>query len=472
MNLTALPPPATSAWVCEGPKAAYGAEFLVRGMAPQARVAAVTAVETTDGKLHLSGQWQISVPHQGRAEFQLRVANWQGPPLKLETSDDLTIKPLPTSQGEQGWQIIVLQGALRRMQFKLTGVLPCQPKTKVTMPVFVLNNAVWAGHWIAVRTPGLEVQASAGLAAVKDISAEPGLPPGAAQRLGQRASIWKAAGKEWSLVLVTQSASAAPGLRMFAPSRKLAFGEGFGWIHQSKFNVQAQDGNELAVDMPAGAVVLGATVNDEQINPRFAAPDRLAVSLPSASGQHQLQLRWILGSEMEPLAYPQLAAPRLEGVPHALVNWVLTVPAGYRLADDENLPMDRGQQVRWQSDSQAIAPQPRLIAVERDWQRQTLIATCWLGFAGLGLLGLSLWPRALVWLQRLWPEQIGVVAVILWMAWGFDVLPAMLLLVAIAARLVLLRSHVRRGTSFTSQSTSSGSTPAAIGPARAAGRSG
>ena len=59
--------------------------------------------------------------------------------------------------------------------------------------------------------------------------------------------------------------------------------------------------------MPKGALLLAASVNGEQINPRFVAPDQLAVVLPAGKVFHRLLLRWIFASPTEPLWQPKLA---------------------------------------------------------------------------------------------------------------------------------------------------------------------
>ena len=91
------------------------------------------------------------------------------------------------------------------------------------------------------------------------------------------------------------------------------------------------------------------SVDGEQVNPRVVTPDRLAVALPPGEVRRRLQLRWIFGPEMEPMAGPRLASPRLAGVPDLPVNWTVTVPPGYRLADgaamrDQSPTLDKARQ--------------------------------------------------------------------------------------------------------------------------------
>jgi hypothetical protein len=108
---------------------------------------------------------------------------------------------------------------------------------------------------------------------------------------------------------------------------------------------------------------------------------------------HDVQLRWVYGSEVEPIAKPNLATPRGDGVSSPTLQWTLTIPPGYRLANDqrdfkvENLRMaaDKGVEssgapgrtklVRWQTNTQDGPPSLALVSVESDNQRRLWIAT-------------------------------------------------------------------------------------------------
>ena len=68
-------------------------------MSLPARVTAVTIVNVQGDAEHLLGQWQVHVPHSGTARFTVRVDGWQGPPLKLEGSAEMTIVRRFRAQG-------------------------------------------------------------------------------------------------------------------------------------------------------------------------------------------------------------------------------------------------------------------------------------------------------------------------------------------------------------------------------------
>ncbi|HYV34719.1 MAG TPA: hypothetical protein VE988_03380, partial [Gemmataceae bacterium] len=197
---------------------------------------------------------------------------------------------------------------------------------------FSLDGATWESQWLAARTPGLDVQAAVGLSPVKDVAAEPGLPTGVADRLGQRARVWKVVTSDWKLSLIAKTPTAQAGLDVLLAEQEVAFGAGFGWIHQATILVHVTDSSEMAIDMPAGARLLAATVNGEQISARPVGVDRLAVILPPGERLHRLRLRWTFGPETAPLTQPLLIAPRLEGMQALVFNWTLTLPPGFRLA--------------------------------------------------------------------------------------------------------------------------------------------
>jgi len=513
VNLTALTPGLTSgarqaSWVCQGPQDFYRAEFLLRSMQPPARVVAVTTVEAREGALHLAGQWLIHVPHAGLARFQVRVDNWQGPPLKLEGPGELLINAMAAAPGQQRWQITVPAGGPRHVQLKLAGARPCQAGTIVELPQFRFNGADLREHWLAARLPGLALRTAVGLADVKDATAEPGLPPATAERLAQQARVWKVAAADWKLALVAQAPAVTPGLLVLLGEREVALGEGCGWIHQARWWIQVKDTSELTIDMPAGALLLAASVNGEQVNTRFVAPDRLAVVLPPLTpttlpvgergrkeGVYRLLLRWVFGPQAEPLLQPHLTAPRVEGVPAPAINWTLTLPPGYRLAgsaaaldgapalamarhelaraeaqraaikaagldklgvkaekfglgaDKEiegALLPSRGTVVRWQGAAQDQPPALVLVSTEVDAERRAWTATACVVLIVLAVLALSFLPRAVGWLQMFWPEQIALLAALGWAAWGFSLVAVALLAAAFAARLLLSRSLLQK----------------------------
>jgi hypothetical protein len=551
VNLAALPSPASS-WLCPAPQGFYRADFLLQPVALPPRVLGVTGIEMRDGALDLTGHWQLHVPHSGPAAFQVRVVNWQGSPLKLEGPGDPVIRPLPAPPGEQVWQIDVTAGAPRRLHLKLTGRQPSKPGIVVDMPRFELESAVWSDHWLTVHTPGLEVRTSEGLIPVLGGDAEPGLPASVADRLRRHWRAWKIAAMPWHLQVQALSPVAMPGAQVLLAEHEAAFGEGHGWIHQATYWVYVRDSYELTMEMPGGAFRVTATVDGEQVNPRFVTSDRLTVALPPGEGLRRVRLRWVFEPPAGRLPQPQLTPPRLEGMAAVPVNWTVLLPPGYRVGNDaaggepaaalENgrqelaraeamatasrllseqylaspdeaikpqilgyqthfarhcrlagnhfeqataagattelrlrllklqeqnaatlrsagldklrgqaeklvpaaekgskawqLP-GRGTPLRWQTISPAPAPALELISAEADARRQAWVHTVWLVGVAAALLILSWFPRAITVMQQLWPEQIALVACFVWAAWGFSILPSLLLGLAVVARLLL-----------------------------------
>jgi hypothetical protein len=329
-NLVAAPS-AASVWVSSAPALFYRAEFVLTPVAQPARVSAVTVAEVREGTLQVSGHWQVHLPHAGKAQFQVHLADWQGPPLTLEGEG---VEKIEAPKGEQRWRVVVPVGAPRRLQIRLTGGGAWVPGGLVSMPQFHLDGAVFVEQWLAAQAPGLEPQTAQGLTAVKDLAKVP-LPPGVAERVGTRAQVWKATAADWRLTLRILAPAASPGVRILLAEHEVAFGEAFGWIHQDVFWVLVTEGHELLIDMPFGTLLPTVTVDGEPVNPRYLAPeiDRLAVTLSPGEGVRLVRIRWAQAPFAKTVGPPPLITARVVGVPALPGSWTVTVPPGWRLGD-------------------------------------------------------------------------------------------------------------------------------------------
>jgi hypothetical protein len=196
-----------------------------------------------------------------------------------------------------------------------------------------LEQANWVDHWVTAATSGLQVRAAKGLSAIKDTR---GLPDFVGERFGKSAALWKAASGAWRLALGVVTPSAAPNLVVLHAEQKAAFGEAFGWVHQLALVLYVKENLEVTIDMPPGALLPTASIDGENVTPRMVGTDQIALTLPPGEGMRELRLRWVFDPKSEAVTQPKLLTPRLQGLPPMLIFWTVTLPAGYRLQDDED----------------------------------------------------------------------------------------------------------------------------------------
>lgn len=320
--------PQMSSWTCSLPQGRYRAEFLLRPAAPPPRVLELSSVEVRDGAVQWTAALEVHLDHGGAASFHIGVAGWQGLPLKLDGLGVVRVRR--PAGGAQEWRVQVSAAMPRRLVLKLSGSQPAAAGLHFALPHVQLHGAQWTGRWVGVSTPGLQVQAAAGLTALKEIK---DLPPFIAEHVARPAVLWKVAQGDWRLALGVAQPSAAPGVQVLHTEQHAAFGDTFGWIHQSLQMLYVKDSYDLTVALPPGALLLTATVDGEPLTPRFVDADRVALTLPAGEGVRLLSLRWVFGGQNELLTQPRLQAPRLEGLPASPIFWTVALPVGYRLEE-------------------------------------------------------------------------------------------------------------------------------------------
>jgi hypothetical protein len=84
------------------------------------------------------------------------------------------------------------------------------------------------------------------------------------------------------------------------------------------------------------------------------------------------------------------------------------------------------------------APRLRLTAYAADRRDEAVLSTELLGLVLVGACIVAALPGVLTWLRRLWPEQLVLLAWLGWQALGFSLLGAVLIVVALCARIILL----------------------------------
>jgi hypothetical protein len=317
----------------KGSQASYSAEFLVTAAVETAWIQALMVVDSSDGSAQLWGTWQVHVPHGGPATMQVTASPWQGGTIKLEGPADVSIRSRPAPAGERAWEVAVSGTAPRRFALKLSSARPAAPVALVDLPRFQIEGGKWSHQWL-LASAGLEPKAMSGLTAVKSSTAESEIPPAILDRAGPGARVWKASGTDWRLTLQVQRKSGPAADRVLWEHEEIAFGDGFGWIHQSNYLVTARDALEWTVKLPQGGTILRAFVDETPVNPRLTASDGLALLAPAGDGPHWLRLRWTTDRETEPLTQPLFAAPWLDVAPAESVQWTLTAPLGYHFRKD------------------------------------------------------------------------------------------------------------------------------------------
>jgi hypothetical protein len=450
----------SAAWLCQGPQDFYRAEFVLRQIQPPARASALSTVEVRDGFLMFEVHLLIDLPHSGTSRLVLALEDWQGPPLRLDGFGDLSVREMPGSSSQQRWQVVVPAGAPRHSQLKLIGSRACPAGTTFEIPHLHLEGAQLHRQWLALRSPTLAPQTSHGLTEIKELGLEPELAPGFVERLTPRARLWKTTGVDWKVLVAYKAPVVLPTYQVIRSDQELSLGAGYGWIHHSAWSIYANDSSEWFIDLPAGALLLAASINGEQVNPRFATQDRLEISLPagrrSADAPNQLVLRWTLGPESEPLAKPQLIVPRLDSASPVAVNCTLAVPTGYRLSqetDGNNYRSDkeanaantsnRTTNIHWRMQAQDETPQIKLVSIESVSWRWKWRATFWVTLMMAFSLALTLMPRAAAIFMQLWPEQFMLLAFVGWVIWGWNVAVLLLMVVGTVTRLLRIRAWLR-----------------------------
>jgi hypothetical protein len=320
LNLAALPGPAAS-WVNTAPQGFYRAEFVLRPEEVPAQVAAATTVEVRDGLMHLTGYWQVQVPHGGPAAFRVHASGWPGP---LTLDGPVTVEP--ASDGE--WRVIIAAGAPRQFQLKLAGTYPCPAATVICLPQLTLTGAVWVRQWVVVPEANLTARVARGLGGKQSLAAA-GVPPALVERLGPQAEVWPITGGDWELRMAALAPSAMPGLEVLLAEYESAYGQGTGWHHQATYLLAVKNHSEVVVDLPAGATVAAAAVDGEPAAVRAVAADRVAVPLPLAEGLRRVRLRWTFPPDQEPLATPRLERPQPLATGKPLEYWTVTAPPDY-----------------------------------------------------------------------------------------------------------------------------------------------
>jgi hypothetical protein len=140
-----------------------------------------------------------------------------------------------------------------------------------------------------------------------------------------------------------------------------------------------------------------------------------------AQGQHFERVR--AQAEKQALAFP---SPRQAPAPGESFG----TPPGDAL-------MESGTPTYWQTPPDAATPSFRLTPVAARETRQR-----WLGTGVILLLlaaawGLSYFPQAAAWAQRLWPEQLALLGLLGWQLFGFELAAAGLILLGVGSRLLL-----------------------------------
>jgi hypothetical protein len=342
-NLSANAGVGTGAWVNQSSQGAYRAEFLLHAAVLPARVQGVATVEARDGALHLGGLWQVQVPHGAATSFSITAPASLDGQWKLQGPPDISIRPKTVQAGDQFWEIGIPAGAPRRFALKLSAERPRGALLPIESPPFRLEGAVWADRWVVASGPGLEAKSATGLAPLKNLSTDAGPLMEVIERVASALRVWKVVADDWKLFLQLRKQVEGPDERVLLEEHDIAFGDGFGWVHQSSYLIAVKDAVQWTVTMPPGAVPLTAYVDGEQVNPRFAGNDRLAVPVPTGGRElHRLMLRWALERDVEPLTEPALVAPRLDVASVRPIHWTLTVPLGYRLNGPDSI-LDKAQ---------------------------------------------------------------------------------------------------------------------------------
>jgi hypothetical protein len=118
---------------------------------------------------------------------------------------------------------------------------------------------------------------------------------------------------------------------------------------------------------------------------------------------------------------------------------------------------ERGLPTYWFATVSGESPQLRLAVLADDRRGEAVLSTELLGVALVGAWIIVSLPGLLVWLWRLLPEQLALLAWLGWYTFGFSLIGGVLLVTAVCARVVLLGSWLGRLFRSTRAESPSGS---------------
>ena len=140
---------------------------------------------------------------------------------------------------------------------------------------------------------------------------------------------WKVEAASWSLTLEpTLQRREGPLVQLVLTEHTAAIVDSEHWLHQASFWLYHEDNTDLYFRLPRGARVIAVALDDRELAPLQAEPERLWLPLPGKAGALRVRLTWGFAPGTEIFRQPNLDLPQVEGSSPGPVVWTVRIPAG------------------------------------------------------------------------------------------------------------------------------------------------
>jgi hypothetical protein len=329
-NLAPLPgkEPGQLSYLAKQP--VYRAAFKVRPAPAPLKARALTRIEANGDRLRLIAQMDLQFPQGAPRKVTIRLRNWDGE-AGLESPSQAEQRPSPGGPGDRTWTVIVPPGVDRLYSFKLIGTMPLDLSRKLPMPDVSVEGAMPIERWVAVTGRSLYAEDAKGLAQVTNVAGELPWWPAEADAIRRAGTAWKVIEEAWRLSLAPQAPLLAP-VQLLSVEQEAALGDGQRWIHQASYLLVGGPA-DLRLHLPAGARLLGLTLDGKSLPSRQPTPESLWIGLPGTSAPRHLRLRWVYPPRGELFEEPNLGIPRFAALTAPAAVWTVHVPPLYEMTN-------------------------------------------------------------------------------------------------------------------------------------------
>ncbi len=301
---------------------------------PQLRM--LTLLEVRERGLHFVTTIDCRMPQDTGRSLLLRLRDWDGADVRLETSPAVVVRDLGRSAQRQTWVAELRPGPAESQQLRLSGSRPFDGEGPLTVPDVTVIG-MQAERWLAVAGPEVKADAVRGLKASADVPVPPGAWAGALDRVRRAGgSLWRVDAADWEVRVHARPGRGAPApIQVIWSEHGAALASAGRWLCESLYWFHQEAAAKLDVRLPPRATLLAAWLDGQELGPHRDEGDRLVVALPRGwaggrSGGWLLRLRWLTepGGEWD---RPPLAVPRIEGAAGGPTFWTIYSPAGFRV---------------------------------------------------------------------------------------------------------------------------------------------
>lgn len=300
--------------------------------AANAMARVLTLAEVVERELRFTTTVDYTVTRGELRHVRLRLRDWEEENVEIQ-AERVALRSGPRRvMGERSWQLPLQPGVRGHYQVTLHGSMPLDKVgAGVPMPEVLVQGVEHADYFLAVAGSELTGQANGSLQLLKSPrQALQSVWPKAAQQLERsKGQAWHIDGSEWQVRLQPQMRVLQPtSVRVHLLERWTRVVDGRRWLHEARCWLHQEGQADLALDFPAPARVLAATVDGVEVTPLPSGSTRLWLPLPGRPGVRCLCLRWLY-EQPELLDHPNLISPQLLGARNGPTLWTVMVPPGW-----------------------------------------------------------------------------------------------------------------------------------------------